>query len=139
MGSANFPVDRVFITLFTSRFASSSLRYDFLMATSSREPWKIWSKVLLTVGMGGCMALFLWSFGLIGYYSYKRPTEPTPERGWTEPLRWTHGHYGTHAENEQQLRLFNWEYPFLLVAGAGAAIQQRHTKKELWRTKRGYG
>ncbi len=29
------------------------------------------------------MALFLWSFGLIGYYSSKRPREPMLERGWT--------------------------------------------------------
>jgi hypothetical protein len=47
------------------------------------------------------MAVFLWSIALIGYYSSKRPTAPMPERSWTEPLRWTHGHYGTHAENEQ--------------------------------------
>jgi hypothetical protein len=97
--------------------------------------WKIWSNVLLTLGGGGFIAIFLWSFVLIGYYSSKRPTEPTPEDNWTEPLRWTHGHYGTHAENEQQLRLFNWEFPFLIVLTAGAAIRQLHEKNEPWRAK----
>lgn len=92
------------------------------MVPSSRGPWKIYTTILLTSGGGGFMALFLWSFVLIGYYSYKRPTEPTPERSWTEPLCWTHGHYGTHSENQQQLRLFNWEFPFFFVAAAGAAI-----------------
>src|SRR5882762_6441956 len=75
------------------------------MVPSSREPWKIWANVLLTIGFGGFFALSLWSFGLIGYYSSERPREPIPERGWTEPLRWTHGYYGSHDENEQLLRL----------------------------------
>ncbi len=81
------------------------------------------------------MAVFLWLFVLIGYYSYKRPTEPTPERIWTESLRWTLGHYGTHAENEQLLRLFNWEFPFFLVAADSAAIRQLNEKNEPRRTK----
>jgi hypothetical protein len=124
----------VFTTPFTNHFASASLRYDFLMASSSRKPWRIWSNVLLTVGGGGFMAVFLWSLVLIGYYSSKRPTGPAPERSWTEPLRWTHGHYGTHAENEQQLRLFDWEFPFFIVLTLGAAIRQLHEKNESWRT-----
>jgi hypothetical protein len=81
------------------------------------------------------MAVFLWSFILIGYYSSKRPIEPVPERGWTEPLRWTHGHYGTHAENEQQLRLFNWEFPFFIVLTLGATMRQLQEKNESWRTR----
>jgi hypothetical protein len=81
------------------------------------------------------MAVFLWSFGLIGYYSSKRPREPIPERGWTEPLRWAHGFYGTHAENEQLLRLFNWHLPFFLLMGAGVAIRKLDEKYEPWRAK----
>ena len=81
------------------------------------------------------MAVSVWSFGLIGYYSSKRPREPIPERGWTEPLRWTHGSYGTHAENEQLLRLFNWHFPFFVVGGAGAWIKMLHRKNEPWRAK----
>jgi len=105
------------------------------MVPSSREPWKIWSNVLLIIGAGGFLAAHLWSFGLIGYYSSKRPREPLPERGWTEPLHWTHGYYGTHAENEQLLRLFNWHFPFFLAAGAGATIRKLHEKNEPWRAK----
>jgi hypothetical protein len=115
--------------------ASDALPYDGVMVPSSREPWKIWANVLLTIGFGGFFALSLWSCGLIGYYSSKRPREPIPERGWTEPLRWTHGYYGSHDENEQLLRLFDWHLPFFGVAGAGFAIRKLHEKNEPWRAK----
>jgi hypothetical protein len=81
------------------------------------------------------MVVFLWSFGLIGYYSSKRPLEPRPERGWTEPLPWTYRHYGTYAEREQMLSLHDWFFPFLLVAGSGVWIKMLHEKKEPWRAK----
>ena len=115
--------------------ASVALPYDYVMVPSSREPWKIWANVLLMIGFGGFFALGLWSFGLIGYYSSKRPREPIPERGWTEPLNWTHGYYGSHDENEQLLRLFNWQLPFFAVGGAGFAIRKLHEKNESWRAK----
>jgi hypothetical protein len=78
------------------------------------------------------MVVLLWSFGLIGYYSFKRPRQPMPERGWTEDLRWTHGYYGSHEEKEQLLRLHDWFYPFFLVAGVGAWIKTLHKKNEPW-------
>ena len=105
------------------------------MAASSREAWKLWSNLLLGVGFGGFFACHLWSFGLIGYYSSKRPVEPIAERGWTERLQWTHGHYGTHAENEQLSQLFDWHLPFFVVAGAGFAIRKLHEKNEPWLAK----
>jgi hypothetical protein len=61
------------------------------------------------------MVVGLWLLGLIGYYSFNRPQEPIPERRWTEQLKMTHGYYGTHAENEQLVRLFYWLPPFMLM------------------------
>jgi hypothetical protein len=101
------------------------------------KPWKIWSNVLLTIGAGGFVAVHLLQFGLLGYYTSKRPLEPKPELGWTEPLLWTHGYYGWRAENEQLLRIFNWHFPFFVVAGAGMAMRTLNTKvkNEPWRAK----
>ena len=81
------------------------------------------------------MVVFLWSFGLIGYYSFKRPREPIPERGWTKRLQWTHGSYGTPAENERLLRLHDWFFPFIVVGGAGVWIRKLHEKTEPWPAK----
>src|SRR5260370_19469487 len=104
------------------------MRYDWVMANSGRRPWQIWSNVLLSIGFGGFMAVSLWSFGLIGFYSSKRPREPIPERGWTEPLHWTHGYYGTHAENEELLRLFDCHFPCFVVAGVWSFVDEpQHT------------
>src|SRR5882724_1691622 len=105
------------------------------MASLSRRPWQIWSSALSTLGAAGFIVVFLCLFGLIGYYSSKRPREPMPEKGWTEPLRWTHGYYGTHAENEQLLRLFDWQLPFFLLGAVGAWIKMLHKKNEPWRAK----
>lgn len=103
--------------------------------SSGRKPWQIWSSVLTIFGAAGCIVATLWLWGLIGYYSVKRPREAIPERGWTEQLHWTHGYYGTRAENEQLYRLHDWFFPFFFVAFAGIAIKQWHQKNEPWRTK----
>jgi hypothetical protein len=107
------------------------------MVAPSLKPWKISSNVLLAIGAGGFIAVHLWQFGLIGYFTSRRPLEPKPELGWTEPLRWTHGHYGSRGENEHLLRIFNWHLPFFVVAGAGMAIRTLNTKvkNEPWRAK----
>ena len=91
---------------------------------SANHPWQAWSKILKTLGAVGCLATLLWSFGLIGYYSVKRPSEPSPERGWTVPLEWTHVSYGTPEENEQLLRLHYWFFPFFAMGLAGAMIEK---------------
>lgn len=114
---------------------SSTTGLHAMMPDSNRGPWQIWSNVLSILGVGGCMAIFLWLFGLIGYYSFQRPREPMPERGWTEPLHWTHGSYGTHAENEQLLRLQRWSFPFVLVGGAAAWMKMRYKQDGLSRAQ----
>jgi hypothetical protein len=55
-----------------------------------------------------------------------------PERGWTEELSGTKGYYGTHAENEQLLRLHDWFFPFFVMAGVGAWVKMLHKKNEPW-------
>jgi len=105
------------------------------MRILNREPWQVWSKVLMSVGVVGCLAVFLWSFGLIGYYTLTRPYGPLPQRGWNVPLPWTHGFYGTFQEKQQLLQLHDWFFPFLLVAVVGSVIQQLHKKKEPWTKK----
>ena len=87
------------------------------MPTFAREPWKVWSQVLRVVGAVGCLVVSLWLFGLIGYYSTKRPRNPDPEHGWTDPLQWTRTTYGRPEENEQLLRLHFWLIPFFAVLG----------------------
>lgn len=105
------------------------------MRLLGREPWRIWSIALQTVGVLGCSSAFLWSLGLISYYSFTRPYGPLPQRGWTFPLHWTHGFYGTFEENQQLLRSHDWFLPFFLMAAAGVAIRQLYVKKEPWRQK----
>jgi len=104
------------------------------MRTNGR-PWQAWSRILKTLGAVGCSITFLWSLGLIGYYSAKRPSEPSPERRWTVPLTWTHVSYGTPEENEQLLRLHCWFFPFFALLAAGAAIEKLTEKNEPWRKK----
>jgi len=105
------------------------------MPILARESWKIWSQVLRVVGAAGCLVAFLWLFGLIGYYSTKRPRNPDPEHGWTVPLQWTHTTYGTPDENAQLLRLHFWFVPFFVVLGVGETIRKLHEKNEPWRKK----
>jgi hypothetical protein len=93
------------------------------MPTVDRS-WERLSKFLKTVGGVGCLVTLVWSFSLIGYYTAKRPSVASPERGWTVPLAWTHVSYGTPSENEQLMRLHSWFFPFFAVALAGAAIQK---------------
>jgi hypothetical protein len=105
------------------------------MLAFAREPWKIWPQVLRVVGWTGCVVVFLWLFGLIGYYSTKRPRNPAPEHGWTVPLQWTHTAYGTPEENAQLLRLHFWFIPFFGVGVGGEAIRKLREKNEPWRSK----
>jgi hypothetical protein len=100
-----------------------------------RRPWQIWSIVLKTIGGTGCLAIIVWSFGLIGYYSVKRPREPEPEKGWTVSLPWTNTTYGTLEEAAQLLGLHDWFFPFFVVLGAGVAIEKFKEKYEPWRKK----
>jgi hypothetical protein len=105
------------------------------MANSTLKAWKIWSNILGIFGAGGCLIVFLWLFGLIGYYSFNRPQRVIPERSWTEPLHWTHGYYGTHEENEQLFQLHDWFFPFMVLAGVGGWIKFHGEKNERPRTK----
>src|SRR5260370_30501242 len=105
--------------------------YHWIMASSRRTPsWQIWSNILLFFGAGGCTVLLLWSFGLIGYYSFKRPREPIPQRGWNKQLHWTGGCYGTYAEDERLLLLHDWFFPFFAMAGIGVYTRKLHEKKQ---------
>jgi hypothetical protein len=106
------------------------------MSLWGRESWQPWSKLLVTVGVTGCLFVFLWTLGFIGYYSSTRSFGPSPQRGWTVPLPWTHGYYGTLEDKQRMLRFFDWFLPFLLSAAAGTMIKQRHEKKEPWNSKR---
>ena len=105
------------------------------MRSIDRKPWQVLSNLLVAVGGVGFLALLLWSFGLIGYYSATHPYRPSPERGWTFRLHWTHGAYGTFEENEQLLQLHSWGIPFIFVVIAGWSIQRFHEKNEPWREK----
>ena len=102
---------------------------------AAREPWRIWSQALRIVGATGCLATFLCLFGLITYYSSKRPPSPDPSRDWTVPLQRTHATYGTSKENSQLNRLHEWFFPFLVVLGVGEVIRKLQAKNEPWRAK----
>jgi hypothetical protein len=103
------------------------------MRILGREPWQIWSRVLQIVGGVGLLIADVWFTGLEVYYTSSRPYGPSQERGWTVPLRWTHGFYGTFEENQQLLRLFEWGWWFGLTLWAGMWIRQLHEKKEPWK------
>ena len=94
----------------------------------NRKPWQILSIVLRAIGSIGCLAILVWSFGLIGYYSVKRPRAPEQEKGWTVPLPWTNTTYGTIEEAAQLLGSGYWFFPFFAILGAGAAIEKFKVK-----------
>ncbi len=103
------------------------------LAILGGEKWQIWSNLLKALGAAGCTVVFFWQFGLIGLYSFKRPREPVPQSGWIQPLHWTHGCYGTLAEDERLVRLHYWFVPLAIAAFAGATIQKVHEKNEPWK------
>jgi Ni,Fe-hydrogenase I cytochrome b subunit len=105
------------------------------MPIVGREPWRIGSQVLRVVGAAGCLIVFVWLLGLIGYYSTKRPRDPDLEHSWTVPLQWTHTTYGTLEENEELHRLHFWFFPFFAVLAVGETIRRRHERNEPWRAK----
>ena len=100
------------------------------MHTPGLEPWRLSSRILVTLGVTGCLFVFLWTFGFIGYISSKRSYGPSPDRGWTVSLPWTHGYYGTSQDKQRILQFDDWFLPFLLLAVGGEAIKQFRDKKE---------
>jgi hypothetical protein len=100
------------------------------MRISGRESWDVWSRVLQIVGGVSLLIADVWFTGLEIYYASNRPYGPFPERGWTVPLRWTHGL--TFEENQQLLQLFEWGWWFGLVLWVGMWIRQLQAKKEPW-------
>lgn len=72
------------------------------------EPWQVWTRVLQIVGGVGLAVSTVWSIGLDVYFTSRGPYGPVSEHGWTVPLHWLHGYYGTFEENQQILRLFNY-------------------------------
>ena len=105
------------------------------MRILGRESWDIWSRVLQIVGGVSTVVTMLWFNGLYVSYTSRGPYGPVPERGWTFPLRWTQGFYGTFEENQQLLQLFNWGWWSFWVLWAGIWIRLLHEKKEPWRKK----
>jgi hypothetical protein len=98
------------------------------------DSWRVWTRVLQTLGVAGCLTVFIWSFGLIGHYTSTRPNGPVPQRGWTVCLPWCFGCYGTFKEKQQLLLLHNWFFPFFFVAFVGTWARQIREKKEPWKT-----
>jgi hypothetical protein len=96
------------------------------------EPWQVWTRVLQIVGGVGSFITGLWFLGLEVFYCSRGPYGPIPERGWTVPLRWTHGFYGTFEENQQLLRLFDWGWWFIFVLFIGTWNRQYREKKNPW-------
>jgi|SRR5579863_1524388 hypothetical protein len=94
------------------------------MSKDERQPWQIWPRIFKFLGGIGCAVVLLWTFGLVAYYSAKRPSEPSPKDGWTVPIQWTHVSYGTPKENDQLLQLHYWFFPFLALGLTGAAIEK---------------
>jgi hypothetical protein len=99
------------------------------------DSWRVWARVMQTIGAIGCLAVFVWSFALIGHYTSTRPYGPVPEHGWTARLPWCYGCYGTFEEKQQLLQLDDWFIPFFFVAFVGTWVQQLREKKEPWRQK----
>ena len=99
------------------------------------DSWRVWTRVMQTFGVIGCLAVFVWSFGLIGHYTATRPYGPVPERGWTVCLPWCSGCYGTFEEKQQLLLLHYWFIPFFFAAFVGPWIRQLREKKEPWSQK----
>jgi|SRR5208283_287598 len=96
------------------------------------EPWQVWTRVLQIVGGVSLAVNTVWFVGLDIYLTSRGPYGPVPERGWTVPLHWTHGFYGTFEENQQILRLFNWCWWSFWVLFIGAWNRQFREKKDPW-------
>jgi hypothetical protein len=99
------------------------------------DSWRVWTRVMQTIGVIGCLAVFVWSFALIEHYTATRPYGPVPEHGWTVRLPWCYGCYGTFEEKQQLLRLQDWFFPFLFLAFIGIRVQQLREKPEPWKRK----
>jgi hypothetical protein len=97
------------------------------------ELWQIWTRVLQIVGGASLAANTIWFWGLQVYFTSRGPYGPVPERGWTVPLHWTHGFYGTFEENQQLLRLFQWCWWSCMVVFIGTWNRQYREKKDPWR------
>ena len=103
------------------------------MRIRGSEPWQVWTRVLQIVGGASLLVNTVWFWGLYAYYTSRGPYGPMPERGWTFPLRWTHGFYGTFDENQQLLRLFDWGLWSFFVLFIGSWNRQYREKKDPWR------
>ena len=109
------------------------------MSAHAAEKWRGLSRLLIVTGAVGCIATSLALALLISYYSAKRPAAPSPERGWTVGISWTHPtRYGTAQEQGWVLRLFFWGVPsFCLIAlGAGIRIYVLDDYSVIWSRKR---
>jgi hypothetical protein len=93
-------------------------------------PWEVWTRVLQIVGGVSLLVNTVWFWGLEVYYTSRGPYGPMPERGWTVPLRWTHGFYGTFEENQQLLWLFNWGWWSFFVLFIGTWNRQYREKRD---------
>ena len=105
------------------------------MRIFGRERWCVWTRVLQVVGLVGCIVTGVWFWGLQAYHCSRGPYGPVPERGWTVPLHWTHGFYGTFQENQRLLQIFNWGGLFVFVLFIGTWNRQFREKAEPWRKR----
>jgi hypothetical protein len=103
------------------------------MRFRSLEPWQVWTRVLQIVGGLSLVINTIWFWGLYAYFTSRGPYGPVPERGWTVPLHWTHGFYGTFEENQQLLRLFNWGWWSFWPLFIGTWNRQWREQKNPWR------
>lgn len=93
------------------------------MGKPCRNFQRLLAKVLQICGGLGCLAVFLWWFGLLAYYSATRSPRPLPERNWNIQLPWTHVVYGTPHEASQIITAGDWIFPFFAMALIGAALE----------------
>src|SRR6201986_1044468 len=97
------------------------------------ELWQVWTRGLQIAGGVSLAVCTAWFIGLDFYFASRGPYGPVPEKGWTVPLHWLHGYYGTWEENQQILRLFNYGWWSFWPLFIGSWNRQWREQKNPWR------
>jgi len=98
------------------------------MMKSFSISWGTFAKGLQVCGGVGYFAVFIIQIAQLAYYSYRRPTYPIPQRGWTLQLPWTHIVYGSAHDADQILRLGSYLWPSAGLVAVGVVIEKLAAK-----------
>jgi hypothetical protein len=84
--------------------------------------WKVLAKSTKVIGATTFVGLLIVDLYLIGHWRESRPRTPDPALGWTEPLPWCLGAFGTPREARFLLSSDWWSVAAFTMISVGVAI-----------------